>query len=92
LKQEFKERVSSRRKVVIFDHLVDGLKYFKVNVSKNAEREWLRAEFSGSTIKEYNDWLGQASRVAYTQSSRGRGPLLLPPPDMPPEGDEPEVG
>jgi len=51
LRQEFRERVSSRRKVILFNRLTEGLKYFNVNVSKqavDAETAWIRAEFSGS--------------------------------------------
>jgi hypothetical protein len=87
LKQEFKERVSSRRKVVIFDHLVDGLKYFKVNIPKNAAKEWLRAEYSGSTLGDFNEWLGQVSRAASARPRMRSGALLLPSPELPPEGD-----
>ncbi len=98
LRQEFKERVSSRRKVVLFDRMTEGLKYLKVNVSKKeveAEREWLRAEFSGSSVEQFNNWVNQVSRVAFKRSSSKRvgGPLLLPAPEMvPQDAEEPEVG
>jgi hypothetical protein len=96
LRQEFKERVSSKRKVVLFNRLTDGLKYFKVPVSKkavDAESAWIRAEFSGSTVEDLNEWIGQATRVAFTRRGPGRkrpsGPLLLAPPEDPAEEEPP---
>jgi hypothetical protein len=91
LRQEFKKRVSSRRKVVLFDRLTDGLKYFKVPVSKkavDAERDWIRAEFS-SNSPEVDEWVGPIRRVV-KRTSRKSGPaLLLEAPLIPPEEEPP---
>jgi hypothetical protein len=97
LRQEFKERVSSRRKVLLFDRLTEGLKYFKVNVSKkavDAERAWIRAEFSGASPEALTDLIGQITRAASKPSGRKRasGPLLLPPPAVLPEEEAPPAG
>ena len=78
------------------NRLTDGLKYFKVPVSKkavDAESAWIRAEFSGSTVEDLNEWIGQATRVAFTRRGPGRkrpsGPLLLAPPEDPAEEEPP---
>jgi hypothetical protein len=98
LRQEFKERVSSKRKVVLFNRLTDGLKYFKVNVSKkavDAESAWIRAEFSGKTVEVLNEFIEQATRVPFTRRGPARkrmgGPSLLDAPEGPPEGEPPAV-
>lgn len=93
LRQEFKERVSSRRKVLLFDRLTEGLKYFKVNVSKkaiDAEKAWIRAEFSGTSPKEASDWVGEVTSIAFKRSTRKRasGPLLIAAPEQEEQPDQ----
>jgi len=81
LRQEFKEPVSSRRKVVLFDRLTEGLKYFRVTVSKktvDAERAWIQAEYSGSTSEAIPDVVGPATRAAPKSTARRRASSHLP--------------
>jgi hypothetical protein len=87
LQQEFKERVSMRRKVVLFDRLTDGLKYLNVTVSEKevaAEREWLGEGFSGGTIEEFNRWLARnTGKPSRKRSKATDGTLMLPAPETP---------
>jgi predicted nucleic acid-binding protein len=80
LAQEFKERVSQRRKVIIFDRLTDGLKYLDIPVTKRqieAEDEWTeQSETQDSDVGvQHESGVHQDSR---RDKLKGTKPRLLP--------------
>jgi len=87
LQQEFKERVSKRRKAVLFRRLTDALKYLNVAVSKKevaAEQEWLRDDFDDSSLVDR--WRALVARTGRKRSKPNEGSLLLPAPELADEG------
>jgi hypothetical protein len=71
LAQEFKERVSRRRKVVIFDRLTEGLKYLDIAVTQkevDAEQAW--REESRADLTNIKTALEQL-KMALTKARRG---------------------
>jgi hypothetical protein len=98
LKQEFQERVSKRRKLILCSRLTDALKHFKVRVTSKeveAEARVMRVaedvnESDAGREKQLKSLLGlfgrsSADGVPVARKPRRKGPDNVPPPLPAPE-------
>jgi hypothetical protein len=81
LKQEFSERVSKKRKVILYIRLSEALKYLEIPISKkveDAEKEIVDVSTEGQTrdASQYGDWVSMLQSLRSLSSQNSHADML----------------